>query len=232
MEMSSIRLVLFDLGGVVFPSPFPAIRRLEDKLGVPATTILQVIKHSGDDGAWAQLERGEITTEEFDELFCLDCERHANTRQIRGSHLLNALDTESLSAAISAPVRRTIQRLRERGVATAALSNVWNNSLGGQVLVELSTLFSLIVQSCEVGARKPERRIYEIALQMIRERVAGCSQIEPAQIVFLDDIGSNLKSARDLGMKTIHVVPERSIEESLAQLNKYIPGIFQLEAAL
>ena len=47
------------------------------------------------------------------------------------------------------------------------------------------------------GSRKPERSIYQETLRRLGV-VAG-------EAVFLDDIGSNLKTARDLGMHTIKV---------------------------
>jgi putative hydrolase of the HAD superfamily len=63
-------------------------------------------------------------------------------------------------------------------------------------------LFPVVVDSSEVGLRKPDPRIYELT----------CTQLEvrPTEAAFLDDIGSNLKSARALGMHTIKVVDPRA----------------------
>ena len=58
-------------------------------------------------------------------------------------------------------------------------------------------LFDVVVESSQVGVRKPEPRFYEIALERLG--------IEPFEAVFLDDLGINLKPARDLGMATIKV---------------------------
>lgn len=58
-------------------------------------------------------------------------------------------------------------------------------------------LFDVVVESTKVGSRKPERRIYEICLQQL--------DVKPEESVFLDDLGVNLKAAKQLGIRTIKV---------------------------
>lgn len=67
--------------------------------------------------------------------------------------------------------------------------------------------FDVYVASAEVGLRKPDRKIYELAVQKLDEynKQNGGSGIKAEDVVFLDDIGENLKTARDMGMRTIRV---------------------------
>ncbi|CAF9925654.1 MAG: hypothetical protein HETSPECPRED_005886 [Heterodermia speciosa] len=67
--------------------------------------------------------------------------------------------------------------------------------------------FDIFVASAEVGLRKPDRKIYELAVQELDERGRqnGGSGIKAEDVVFLDDIGENLKTAKVLGMRTIKV---------------------------
>ena len=58
--------------------------------------------------------------------------------------------------------------------------------------------FDHVIESSKVGVRKPERRFYEIACER--------TGVKPAQCVFLDDLGINLKTARSMGMTTIKVL--------------------------
>ena len=58
-------------------------------------------------------------------------------------------------------------------------------------------LFDLVVESSKLGVRKPEPRFYELACEQLG--------VEPAECVFLDDLGINLKPAREMGMTTIKV---------------------------
>ena len=69
------------------------------------------------------------------------------------------------------------------------------------------SFFDVYVASADVGMRKPSREIYELAIQKLtdHDKQRGGNGIEPEEIVFLDDIGENLKTAREVGMKTIRV---------------------------
>ena len=61
--------------------------------------------------------------------------------------------------------------------------------------------FDVVVESSKVGVRKPEPRFYEIACELLG--------VEPAECVFLDDLGINLKPAAAMGMTTIKVGDRR-----------------------
>ena len=65
--------VVFDIGGVVMESPLHAIARYERDHGLAANAINQVVVVSGEQGAWARLERGELTLATFGAVFEADC---------------------------------------------------------------------------------------------------------------------------------------------------------------
>src|SRR4029077_8192331 len=73
--------------------------------------------------------------------------------------------------------------------------NNWITEDGGTGL--LRDYFDVFIESAVVGLRKPDPRIYELACRELG--------VTPPEAVFLDDIGSNLKAARALGMATIKV---------------------------
>ncbi|RMY29733.1 hypothetical protein D0866_08489 [Hortaea werneckii] len=73
---------------------------------------------------------------------------------------------------------------------------------------ELKSLFDIFVSSAHVGMRKPDEDIYRYANTRVHEYVKtkyGGVGIRPEDITFQDDIGSNLRTARRLGMGTIKV---------------------------
>ena len=72
----------------------------------------------------------------------------------------------------------------------------------------MMTRFDVVVESSKVGVRKPEPRFYEIACELLGVR--------PAECVFLDDLGINLKPAAAMGMTTIKVT---TAEQAIAELN-------------
>src|SRR5262245_49263231 len=97
-----------------------------------------------------------------------------------------------------------IRRIRARGLRAAALTNNWvSDTSGGATDVSrrgghaLRDHFDVVVESAVVGLRKPDPRIYAL----VCEKLA----LAPARVAFLDDIGRNLKPARELGMATIKV---------------------------
>ena len=59
-------------------------------------------------------------------------------------------------------------------------------------------LFDHVIESAKIGLRKPDPRIY-------RMMVAALG-VDPRACVYLDDLGVNLKPARDMGMTTIKVL--------------------------
>ena len=69
------------------------------------------------------------------------------------------------------------------------------------------THFDVFIASAQIGLRKPDRKIYELTVEKLNQysRQSGGSGIKAEDIVFLDDIGENLKAAKEIGMRTIKV---------------------------
>lgn len=95
------------------------------------------------------------------------------------------------------------------GVRTGLLSNSWGAATYDRR--RFAELFDVLVISGEEGIRKPQPEIYAIA--------ATRMALEPAEIVFLDDLKGNLKPARALGMDTVH---HTDAAASIAQLEELL----------
>ena len=184
-------------------SPLHAIARYERKQGIAEGFINRVVVDTGASGAWSRLERGELPIEQFYGEFDRDCERAGQSisaRDMMASIAEGAGPRPQMIAAIRA--------IREQGLRVAALTNNWisqEKREGGAN--ELRPLFHVFVESSVVGLRKPDPRIYQ--------HVCAELDVEPLEAVFLDDIGRNLKTARQLGMTTIKV---EDPDEALAEL--------------
>ncbi len=199
--MSDHTAVIFDLGGVVMGSPLHAIADYERELGVPAGFVNRLVVAIGREGSWSRLERGELTLEEFYPLFDRECAGAGHT--LSGREMMERIRQVSLPR----PAMLTaIDRIRERGLRAAALTNNWSDEGSAGAAQALAERFDVVVESAVEGVRKPDPRIYRLVCQRLR--------IEPPQAVFLDDIGRNLKAARALGMTTIKVdEPEAALAE-------------------
>jgi putative hydrolase of the HAD superfamily len=185
-----IRAVFFDFGGVILTSPFDAFASYEQRSGLPEGFLRSVNATRPDDNAWARLERSEIGVDEFIPMF--EEEAAALGQRVDARDVLALLEGEVRPAMVEA-VRRCSERF-----ATALLTN--NFLTGGDTPPAWRAVlghFDHVVESSRVGVRKPDPRFYELACEL--------AHVEPTEVVFLDDLGVNLKPARAMGMTTIKV---------------------------
>jgi putative hydrolase of the HAD superfamily len=186
--------VIFDLGGVVFDSPLALIGEYERRHGLPPFFIARLVGGYGmADGAWHRLERGELPIADFCREF--DALIAAEGHSVTTAELMRDLAERS---AVRPVMLAAIRKLRDAGLKVAALTNNWvTDERHDERLSPVREAFHVFVESCKVGLRKPDPRIYELACKEL--------DVEPASAVFLDDIGSNLKAAKGLGMTTVKV---------------------------
>lgn len=197
--MQTVRAVIFDLGGVVIDSPLHAIARYERELDIPAGIVNRVVVDTGPSGAWSRLERGEVAM--------LDFHRDFEAELRAAGHEISAADMMARIAECGPrpAMLEAIRRIRARGLRAGALTNNWATERS-EPAHELKDLFDAFIESSKVGLRKPDPRIYQLACHSLG--------VAPTEAVFLDDIGRNLKAARELGMRTIKVdAPEPALAE-------------------
>jgi putative hydrolase of the HAD superfamily len=210
--MPDIRAVLFDFGGVILSSPIDGFLAYERSAGLPAGFLQRLNSTDPDRNAWACMERGELD----EPTFCtrLEAEARAQGHAIDARSVLGQL-TGQLRPAMIAAIRALLPRYR-----VACLTN--NMPLGhgsamartpelAAEIAEVLALFAHVVESCKIGARKPEPRFYARACEIVG--------VAPEHCVFLDDLGINLKPARAMGMTTIKVGdPARALADLEAVL--------------
>jgi putative hydrolase of the HAD superfamily len=206
--MEKIAAVVFDIGGVVQDSPLHAIARYERERGIEPNAINRVVVAAGEQGAWARLERGELTAQTFVEPFEADCRAHGIS--VDGRYLMAKIAETSVPRPV---MLEAIRRIRAAGLRVAALTNNWvadtprHGPDGAETArSRLDLQFDVFVESAVVGLRKPDPRIYALVCEKLG--------LDPSRVAFLDDIGRNLKPARELGMATIKVDdPEQALRE-------------------
>ncbi len=195
----NFRLVLFDLGGVVLGSPLHVISEYEALEGIKPGSINRVIGETGLAGSWSRLECGVITMKQFFSDFEQEC-REAGFR-------VSSYDLMKRISDVTKPrseMLEAIRRIRKSNLQVAALTNNWKNDREGTGAIK--DYFDFFFESSELGMRKPDPRIYE--------HVCDTLSVSPNSIVFLDDIGRNLKAAKLLGFTTIKVDdPKKALRE-------------------
>ena len=194
----AIRAVLWDFGGVLTDSPFEAFRRFEQERGLPEDFLRRVNATNPDSNAWARFERSELSLPQFDADFA--DETTAAGHCVRGTEVVKLL-----YGAVRPTMVEALRRVGEH-YTTACLTNNVNTGEGhglptsderAEEIVRILSMFDHVIESRNVGVRKPEPRFYALALAQLA--------IDPRQAVYLDDLGINLKPARAMGMTTIKV---------------------------
>lgn len=212
----TIEAVLWDVGGVFLPSPFHHMAEAGSDAGVDGAHLVELVfgpYHEDTDHPWHRLERGELSFDACNQALKdhaaalgLDVDPMALLLGMGGSGRSMAVVREDVvAAAVSA---------RARGYRTAIVTNnIREFSAGWRSLFDVAAVAEVVVDSCEVGLRKPDPRIFALAL----ERLGG---IEPHRAAFLDDAPGNVAAARALGIHAILV--EEDHTTALAELDSLL----------
>ncbi|KAM9331148.1 acyl-CoA dehydrogenase family member 10 [Gastrophryne carolinensis] len=204
------KAVVFDMGGVLLPSPYKLAEDWENRNNVPSGTIKQAILTGGDGGPWMKYMRGELSAQSFVEEFGRLCSNIAG-QSVSAESFLTDLTVNEMAKQHPA-MTEAIQCIRAEGLKTAILSNNFFLHSGESFLPIDRSQFHVIVESCLEGVCKPEPRIY----QLCAERLG----VQPADAIFLDDLGPNLKAAAQLGFTTIKVNDVKDALHDLEELLK------------
>lgn len=198
-----IDAVIFDLGGVLCSNGRPSdlLRRFPND---PPDKVLDTVMGGqglDTDHPWHRLERGEISLADYST---------ALSALIAAAGLTPASDppeTDSASRAVftfepSTPMLDLVHDLRSQRVVPRIKLGVLTNNVrefkeGWRAMVDFDLLFDDVVDSHELGIRKPNAEIYRVAL----ERLGA----DPARTAFLDDSPANVEAATALGMHGIVV---------------------------
>jgi putative hydrolase of the HAD superfamily len=194
--MRMIKAVIWDFGGVVTTSPFEAFARFEVKHGLPLDIIRRTNAANHLENAWAKFERAEIDADTFDELFA--AESQALGVEVRGKDVLPLLSGDLRPEMVEA-LRRVKAKFRTGCITNNLPANAIGSKSGRSLYVaEVMALFDHIIESAKIGLRKPDPRVYRMMTDALG--------VDPKHCVYLDDLGVNLKPAREMGMTTIKVL--------------------------
>ncbi|XP_077787298.1 acyl-CoA dehydrogenase family member 10 [Podarcis muralis] len=198
------KAVIFDMGGVLLPSPIKLAADWEIRHRVPPGTIKQALRSGGQDGPWLRYMRGELQPAEFLHEFGKQCSEIANSSVPVDSFLA---DLTSVGMSEQLPVMtEAIKCIRAEGLKTAVLSNNFYLPSGESFLPLDRQQFDVIIESCREGVCKPDLRIYKLCLERLG--------VQAKESIFLDDLGQNLQAAAQLGMKTLKVDdPDSALQE-------------------
>jgi putative hydrolase of the HAD superfamily len=191
----TIEAVIFDFGGVLTSSPFEAFKRFETERGLPIDIIRRTNAANHLENAWAKFERAEVDIDTFDRLFAT--ESLALGAEVRGRDVLPLLQGDLRPEMVEA-LKRIKAQLKTGCITNNLPANAIGSLTGRSLYVaEVMVLFDHVIESAKIGLRKPDPRIYKMMVETLNA--------DPKNCVYLDDLGVNLKPAREMGMTTIKV---------------------------
>ena len=195
--------MVFDIGSVleviddsVFPAPF------EQRLGLQPGAVAA----ASDFGADAGL--GEVTEAQV--------RRHWQERLGLSDEQADDLLADYrrwYAGTLDRPLVDWFAGVRGRGLKAGILSNSGPGAREAERHWGFEQMTDDIVYSHEVGLRKPDPAVYALT--------AARLGVEPAQIVFLDDVEVNVRAARAAGW---HAVLHEDTARSIAELERIIAG--------
>ena len=209
-DTNRIDAVLFDFAGVITGDPFGAMLSYAMASGIDLADFAKIAVGLGDYGAgdhpWHQLERGEIELDDFNRA----------TNELAASLGYDGfppLPIESILAdalEVRSEMLDLLAELRVGGVLTAIVTNNVRALGAWRQLADWDALVDVVIDSCDVGMRKPEARIF----------LHACSNlgIEPAHALFLDDMQANVDGAVAAGITGILVTDPMVAIESVQRL--------------
>ncbi|MXZ77955.1 MAG: HAD family phosphatase [Acidimicrobiia bacterium] len=210
-----IEAVFWDFGGVFTGSPFHHLDNYARSMGTTNERLLEHVfgRYEADgDHPWHRLERGEGTLADALEAAAEAC-RTDGIEGFNSEGFFKAMSGTNSDERRESAVSK-VRELNEAGIRQAIITNnakefgdMWRS------LIPVDELFDAVIDSSAVGMRKPDPRIYQLALDQL-----GVSSPETSS--FLDDFEPNVAAARKLGMHGILV--EHDISGALAELDRVI----------
>ncbi len=193
MTTARPRALLLDYVGVLTPDVSASCAAFERAVGIPEGRCFDLLVTDGQDdpdgGVIGALERGEIATATFERRLRQLLEEDGEVPP--DGPLLPGLFAE---VRPSGCLWEVASQVRAAGVPTGIVSNSWGLAMYPRE--ELDARFDVQVLSGEVGLRKPDPAIFELA--------AGRLGIPPSHGVFVDDHAGNVAAARQVGMIAVH----------------------------
>ncbi len=201
MEVTNIKILFFDIGGVLLTNGWGQKSRqlASEKFGLDYTEM-----NALHNFIFNVYEIGSITLDEY-----LDTVVFNHPREFLRE------DFKEFIYAQSAELPGTLQWLKE-----------WKNNCGFRIIsinnegkelndyrvrkFNLHKCFDAFVSSCEVGMRKPDPGIFNLAM--------GIAQVSPQQCVYFDDRIMFVKTAEKLGIRAFQHTSFESTREILEKI--------------
>jgi len=197
----TIKAVFFDLGGVILRTEFQVPRQqLADRLGMDYDDLNKIVFESETS---SRASIGEISSEEHWAFVLQRLRRPV-------AELITIRDEFFAGDIVDRTLLEYIRSLRSN-YKTGLISNAWGDLRDYVIREKFDDAFDKMIISAEVGAMKPEAKIFQIALEQFG--------VSPNEAVFVDDFLVNIEGCEKVGIQGIHF---KNPETALQQLKELL----------
>jgi putative hydrolase of the HAD superfamily len=202
---------IFDFGGVLTTPVFESFKGFEEELGLEPGQLLQAFrehyKRQDTEADFHLLETGKITEAEY-------YKRLGSRVAEMGSTVTMPADPVEIRKKLWGRIRRNEEMLQavekiHRHYKVGLLTNNVKEWGGWRELYPVD-LFDIVIDSSEVGVRKPDPKIYHLACEGL--------DVAPERAAFVDDIDINVEGARAFGLNAIQFTTTGEVLERLRPL--------------
>ncbi len=204
MKNKKIKIVMWDYGGVLTESPIKNFNKFENKFKYAFNTIVKINSLNKFNNAWAKFEKNIISLKEFSILFKEEAKAFG----------IDNIDTNELLKCLDVKLNKNMIKLLKivsKYYNCICLTNNFKN-LTSDNFKNIQNNFNYIFESSNLEMRKPEERIYNYVLNYINVRAE--------EILFIDDLGINLKPAKALGFQTYKFVDTKTTVDYVKNILK------------
>lgn len=193
-----IKVVTFDLDGVYFLKGKENFIANLVKLGVPEDEARRVFFKSNQMNE--QYKRGLMTGEEYWQWALKEWGLKMSVKEVVDL-LISGYD-------VNKKAQKLARKLRQKGIKTALCSNNFPERVKGlNKRFDFLKEFDVMVLSYEIGALKPEKKIYK---ELIRQ-----SGVKPEEILYSDDRQDVIEAAKSLGVNAFFYEKFEDFERNL-----------------
>src|SRR3989339_1932197 len=195
MKKRQIKAILFDVGGVL---ALGENSRLENGKFIPSGVHLNMAKKlnisidqyiDSIDTAYVSAITGKLSKKEVIETLSKNFK--IPSKKLKKLYL----DSYKKNFKQNKELFKELFKLKKQGYKIAILSDQWFLSKEALMPDKFYQNFDEVIVSCDVGIRKPNKEIYQLAVKRLN--------LSPHEILFVDNQKWNILPAKKLGMDTI-----------------------------
>jgi len=200
--MAEISTVLWDVGGVLLTNGWDRTERAAVLEQFALESVAFEQRHEIANDAW---EKGLMTAEQY----LLQTVFYEPRPFTPGAFLEAMMERSRL---LPHGAMRILQELAASEEVELAILNNEARELNDYRIerFELGRYCDVFFSSCYLGLRKPDRKIFELALDVL--------QRDPEEVAFIDDRAGNCAAAEALGIHAIQYQDESQCSQALERL--------------